>query len=180
MSRIGRTVLGLALAAVGVLLALANFVEIDLSQLWPLFVVVPGVALLAVGISSSGGLDGAATVAGAVVTSVGLLLAYQNITGHWESWSYAWALAGPGAVGAGRYLHGTTADHPEMRSEGLRLMSVGVVLFVVGLVFFEGMVGVSGRELGVLGDILLPALLIGAGLWLIFRPGRGESSPEEP
>ena len=35
-----------------------------------------------------------------VVTTVGLVLLYQNTTGRWESWAYAWALVGPAASGA--------------------------------------------------------------------------------
>ena len=45
-------------------------------------------------------------VGGTVATTVGLVLLYQNNTGHWESWAYAWALVGPAASGLGLALWG--------------------------------------------------------------------------
>ena len=45
-------------------------------------------------------------IAGSIVTTVGSVLLYQQTTGHWESWAYAWALVGPGAAGLGMLVYG--------------------------------------------------------------------------
>jgi len=57
-----------------------------------MFVIVPGVALLVLGLAvpSEGGLGMA--IPGGIVLTVGLILAFQDSTGTYASWSYAWAL----------------------------------------------------------------------------------------
>ncbi len=51
-------------------------------------------------------------IGGTVVTTVGLVLLYQNTTGRWESWAYAWALVGPAASGLGMALWGIRSADP--------------------------------------------------------------------
>ena len=90
-------------------------------------------------------------IGGTVVTTVGLVLLYQNSTGRWESWAYAWALVGPAASGLGLLLWGVrTGDPTEIRNGTWALLG-GLGIFVVGFLFFEGVIGISGREAAVAG-----------------------------
>ena len=56
---------------------------------WTLFVIVPGLVLLASAMVLRDGAAMAATIAGAIVTTIGFLLLYQDLNGHYESWAYA-------------------------------------------------------------------------------------------
>ena len=73
---------------------------------WPLFVIAPGVALLVASMFPQPPQGLAFAIPGGIVTSIGLLLFYQQATDHWESWAYAWALVGPGAAGLSMLPYG--------------------------------------------------------------------------
>ena len=77
-------------------------------------------------------------VGGTVATTVGLVLLYQNSTGHWESWAYAWALVGPAASGLGMVLWGLRTGHAGQVRNGTWGLLGGLAMFVVGFLFFEG------------------------------------------
>jgi hypothetical protein len=136
---------------------------------WPLLVVIPGMVMLVTGFAAGGAAGTAAMVPGAIVTAVGVLLMYQNAAGHYESWAYAWALVTPGAVGFAVWLSGVRNRNPAVRAGGRTTMTTGVVLFLVGLVVFEGVFGISDRDLGVAGDYAIPGILIAGGLYLLVR-----------
>lgn len=135
---------------------------------WPLFVLLPGLVLLVAALASRR-LELA--IPGTIVTAVGLVLAYQNTTGHWESWAYAWTLVGPTAVGVAQLLIGSISGNRDLIRNGGRVAMVGLGLFALGLMFFEGIIGISGRDLGVLGRIGVPVVLILFGLALVLRRG---------
>jgi hypothetical protein len=162
-------VLGVALVILGlVFLAGQMFPGLDLGHYaWPLFVLVPGVVMLGAGLvwRDASGL----VIPGSIVTATGLVLAVQNATGLWASWAYAWALIAPGAVGAGIALQGLVRRSRGEVREGLRVAGIGLVLFLVGLGFFEGVLQISGESLGSGSRLILPALLILAGLVLLVR-----------
>jgi hypothetical protein len=48
-------------------------------------------------------------------------------------------------------------------------MGIGAALFLVGAAFFEGVLHLSGKEFGFVGQLVLPLLLIAAGAWLLVR-----------
>ncbi len=48
-------------------------------------------------------------IPGSIITGIGLLLLFQNLTSYWESWSYGWTLIII-FVGAGIYLAGLYGD----------------------------------------------------------------------
>ena len=162
-------VVGILLIAAGIVFLVARFTNFDLGQYgWPLFVIVPGMALIALGVISrpAAGL----VVPGSIVTVTGLVLAVQNTFNLWATWAYAWALIFPGAVGLGTLLLGALRGDGKQMSGGLQAIVVGLGLFAVFGVFFEGILHVSGLTFGVAGDIVLPAVLIAAGiLLLVFR-----------
>ena len=164
--------LGGLLVLIGVILLVGQFVHLDLGRYgWPFFIIVPGVALLVVALAGRGVIGEGLAIAGSIVTVTGLILLYQNTTDHFESWAYAWALIFPGAVGSGMILYGLTANRPGNVRAGSRLVGIGVVLFLLGAAFFEGVIGIGGYEFGhstgaVVGAviILLGALVLIANL----------------
>ena len=72
---------------------------------WTLFVIVPGVLLLASGLLTDRPAALGLTIAGSIVTTIGLLLLAMDQTDRWDAWAYAWALI-PAAAGVGLVLHG--------------------------------------------------------------------------
>ncbi len=159
--------LGIVLVVVG-LFALGIVVfGVDLTQYgWPLFVIVPGLTLLVVGFLGGGV---GASVPGGIVTMLGLVLAYQSSTGDWASWAFAWALVAPGGVGLGLYLQALRDRDPEMLRRGRTLLFIAAMIFIIGFVLFESILGISGQDYGIFGKAALPGLLIVIGIILLVR-----------
>ena len=158
--------LGVLLIVAGIVFLAARLLPFDVGQYsWPVFVIGAGVVFMALGLAGRG-LAGF-VVPGSIVTMVGLILAVQNAFGLWAAWSYAWALVFPFAVGVGIALLGMQLGQPEQVRIGSRMAGTGVVLFLVFGAFFEGILHVSGVDLGSVGDLLIPVVLIGAGIVLI-------------
>ena len=67
--------------------ALGAFVRID--QLWPLIVMAVGGGLLLLAVITR---TPPLAIPASIVGGIGLLLFFQNITGYWDSWAYAWTL----------------------------------------------------------------------------------------
>jgi hypothetical protein len=130
---------------------------------------VPGIVLLVVGLTA--GADGGPglAIAGSIVTTVGTLLFFQNLTGLWATWAYAWALVAPTAPGIGMILHGLVTGQGQTVSAGARLAAIGLILFAAFAVFFELIIGLSGFGLGRIGVACVPVLLIGVGLLILVR-----------
>src|SRR4029079_13990485 len=72
-----------------------------------------------------------------IVTSIGLLLGWQDQNDRFEPWAYAWALIGPGAAGLGMFVYGALTRTTDLARQGLRLMAVAGALFLIGAWFFE-------------------------------------------
>lgn len=167
--------LGLVLIVVGIFALAVVLTGADLTQYgWPLFVIIPGLTLMVAGFLSFGS---GATIPGAVITVLGLVLAYQNSTGDWPSWAYAWALVVPGGVGLGMYLQALRDRDRHALHSGRTLIFVGLMIFVIGFVFFESILGISGRDYGIVGKAALPALLIVIGIILLVRSIQRRRSP---
>lgn len=165
-----RIVIGGTVLLVGLLLLAAQVVDLDLARLWPFFVILPGVMVLLGGLTAGAGGGGvAAIIVGSQMTGVGLLLLFQSLTGLWQTWAYAWALVWPGSIGAGLMVRGGLTGDTGMTRSGATLALIGAGLFIVGLAFFEGLLGISGSALGRLGDMALPGLLIVVGLAVVLR-----------
>jgi hypothetical protein len=159
---------------VGALLVLVGIAAIVLRQAgfdlgdefletgWPLFVIVPGLALLTASAFPAPPRGLGFAIAGSIVTSIGLLLFYQQSSGHWESWSYAWALIGPGAAGLGLLGYGLVFRLRDCITTGAWLMTISAILFVVGFWFFETIFQ-SGR-VPVELETWWPVGLIGVGV----------------
>jgi hypothetical protein len=157
--------IGIALVALGALFLLARFSDLG-AFLWPLFVIAPGAALLVW--AFVGGKDAAGlAVPGSIVSTVGLILLIQTLTGRFDTWAYAWGLI-VASVGVGTWLYGTLADKEKEVREGWRTATTGLVLFAAFGVFFEFVIGLGGGR-GWLGSWVVPLLLIGAGVFLLWR-----------
>jgi hypothetical protein len=167
--------LGIVLVVVGFFFLVMRLFDIDLSSYgWPLFVIIPGLTLLVVGFVSLGT---GALVPGGIITLTGLVLAYQNSTGDWASWSYAWALVIPGGVGVGLLLQGLRTHDQQLLKQSRTLLFWSLMIFMIGFVLFESVLNVSGIDYGVVGKAALPALLIIIGVTLLARSfQRGRSA----
>jgi hypothetical protein len=167
--------LGIVLVVVGIFFLVMRLFNIDLSSYgWPLYVIIPGLTLLVVGFMSLGT---GALIPGGVITMTGLVLAYQNSTGDWASWSYAWALVIPFGVGIGLFLQGLRIRDSKQLKQGRSLMFWGLMIFMIGFVLFESILNVSGIDYGIVGRAALPALLIIIGVTLLARSfQRGRSA----
>ena len=172
----GAAVLGGILIVLGLIFFAGEQLNIDLSKAtWPFYVIAPGIALVTLGLTQRRG--SGLTVAGSIVTMVGLVLLYQNATDHWESWAYAWALVGPGGSGIGMLLYGTRSGDRKMARDGFWAILTALGIFAVGLVFFEGIIGISGKPLALPAWVLPVAVIVIGVLVLIrgltFRDHRG-------
>jgi hypothetical protein len=159
--------LGIVLVVVGIFAFVVVMAGVDLTQYgWPLFVIIPGLTLLVVGFA---GVGSVATIPGGIVTMLGLVLAYQNSSGDWPTWAFAWALIVPGGVGLGMYLQALRDHDQHSLRTGRTLIFISVMIFIVGFVLFESILGISGRDYGGVGKAALPVLLIVIGLILLVR-----------
>ncbi len=131
--------------------------RLGLTVSWPLLIVGLGVIFLLFALFA--GIPGM-TIPGCVITGIGILLYWQNLTGNWESWAYAWTLI-PGFVGVGLILLGLLG--PERRGPiagGVWLIVISGVLFLVFGSFLGG--------LNLLGPYW-PVLLIALGALLLIQ-----------
>ncbi len=162
---------GLAIGAVLVLIGLglfaAQMMDFRHSEIgWPFFIILAGIGILLFGLFVGG--ESGIVIGGTITTTVGLVLLFQDTTGRWESWAYAWALVGPAASGLGLAIWGMrTADGSDVRN-GMWGLLGGLAIFVIGFLFFEGVIGISGQRLA-LPDWLLPVAVIVIGLVVLGR-----------
>lgn len=165
--RPGNTLLGIGLVLVGALFLLGQVLQVDVGHYgWPFFIIVPGAGLFLIAVLMADRGQGLA-ITGSIVAVSGLILLFQDLTDDYESWAYAWALVFPGSVGLGLLLYGLLAGRPDLVRPGVRTTVTGLVLFLVGAIFFEGVVGISGRQFGRGTGIVVSALVIALGAALL-------------
>jgi hypothetical protein len=165
--RRGGIVVGGLLIAVGALFLAGNAAGVDIGAVgWPLFIIVPGIILFATAFAIGGKAGSGPAVAGAIVTTVGLILAVQAATGLYATWAYAWALVAPTSVGLALVVYGTLVGERGLVKDGLPTLGVGLALFFGFGVFFEGVIGLSGERVAGLKAIL-PIGLVAIGVILV-------------
>jgi hypothetical protein len=163
------TALGGLLVLLGIVVVLGQALDLDLGRVgWPFFVIVPGLAVLGLGLATAGRVGEVLATIGGVVTMTGLVLGVQNATDQFDTWAYAWTLLLVGA-GIGRWLVGVMRSRRDLAASGAWLGAAGLVAFVVFAVFFEVIIGIGGRPVGSASRYGLAALLILAGLVLLGR-----------
>ncbi|MGH2383196.1 MAG: hypothetical protein ACRDG7_18510, partial [Candidatus Limnocylindria bacterium] len=102
--------IGLILVLIGAALFAGQLLGIGVEDIgWPFFVIAAGVAILVIGLVIAD--EQGMVIGGAITTTVGLVLLYQDQTDRWESWAYAWALVGPAASGLGLLLWGVRSGN---------------------------------------------------------------------
>ena len=158
-SNTGALVGGTLLIAFGLLsLASEVFRGLNWSFLWPFIVIGVG-ALFFVAMFAGGKQAAGFAIPGTIVSGIGLVLLFQNITRHWESMSYFWTLIIL-FVGAGIYIMGVYGNDPGQKKSGAGVMKVGLILFIIFGAFFE-MIFSS------FGNYIFPILLILLGAYLV-------------
>lgn len=175
----GAAVLGALLIVLGLVFLAGQYLNLDIGQYgWPFYVIGPGLALILLGLTQRNGRG--LTIGGSVLTMVGLLLFYQNLTDHWESWAYAWPLVAPGGSGLGMVIYGTRAQNAAMVRTGLWQVVTALGFFAAGFVFFEGILGISGERF-LLPGWVAPSIVIVLGLALLVRgfTARGDAHAGE-
>jgi len=171
MQKRGSIVGGLILIFVGVLFLLLQAfpdlaAQFNPTLQWPLVIVAVGSLFILGAVLGTASL----AVPGAIIGGIGGLLYYQNLSGDWGSWAYAWTLI-PGFVGIGLILMGLL-DSQKRSSirDGIRLIVISFILFVI----FGGFLG----GLDKLGQFW-PLLLILAGAWMLWRNRTGKRSEKK-
>ena len=121
---------------------------------WPLIIVGGGVLLLMIGLLTR---VPAMAVPACIVGGIGGLLYWQNATGNWESWAYAWALI-PGFVGVGIVLSGLFGGETRQAVRG------GSWLILISLVLNIQLYGGNYHQYGKLNpemaEVLSPELAL--------------------
>jgi hypothetical protein len=168
----GRIVGGLVLVLLGVLFLVEQIFHWNMMQfLWPGFVILPGL-LFFIGMLMGGKNAGGLAIPGTIITMTGLLLFYQNVTGLWWTWSFAWALVGPVAVGLGLIIFGLYSEKPEARKAGTIVLIIGLILLAIfGFAFGFGYLGI--------GRFMWPLVLIALGIFIVLRRVN-RSAPKSP
>jgi len=167
-SQAGRIALGALLIAVGAGFLASQLFNVDLGRYgWPGFVIVPGVLMLGVGLAIPREAGLGLAVPGSIVTVVGLVLAFQEATGAWASWAYAWALVAPGSVGIALVLYGILHRHPDLVDAGARTAAVGLGLFVGFGLFFENVLGLDNGQSVTPLQNLFPVLSVVLGVIIV-------------
>jgi hypothetical protein len=150
-----RTILAIALIIGGVMWLTG------VNLFWPMFVLVPGAVMLAAAFSGEKHAAAGLAIPGALVTGTGALLFVQNLTGYWESWSYAWTLYGV-FLGIGLMILGSLTGDRSSETVGRGFVRYSLYAFI-GVSFLMEMVFKVGGSWG-----LWPIGLILAGGYLVW------------
>jgi hypothetical protein len=157
-------IIGGLLIAVGVLFFLSELFKISYTNLWPLFIIASGLVFI-IAMFLAGRSTGFLAIPGSIITTIGLILLFQSLTNHWETWSYAWALI-PFSVGVGMWIFGKFSGIEDLCRAGRHVANTGLVLFIVFGLFFEVLIGISGTDQT--RNILWPIALVILGVYLLF------------
>jgi hypothetical protein len=178
--------LGVLLVVIGGLFLAGEQLDIRWGDYgWPLYVIVPGLALFVLGLTIGDEVGLGMTIPGGIVTAVGLLLLYQSTYDAYASWAYAWALVAPGSVGVSLFTYGLLHRKLDLVDAGLRTAAVGLGLFVGFGLFFENVVGLERTGSTDAMRAALPILAVVLGVIIVLlsilpRAGRPEAAQPQP
>ena len=166
----GVIILGAGMLIIGAVMLLGRVIGFSISDyLWPFILIMPGLVILLSALASESQTSEGVAVLGGILTSLGALFLFQQITGWWASWAYAWALIAPFSVGVSQVLYGNRKNRDTIAATGKRLVRLGLVMFAVGFIFFEVILGVSGYGLARLNLPVFPVVLIFVGIMVLVR-----------
>jgi hypothetical protein len=160
-------VAGIVLVVIGVAFLLIRVADMTLGVgAWPLWLIVPGLAMLAgsLAIPPRAGLGLA--IPGTIIAIVGAILWVQEAYGLYSTWAYAWALVAPTGPGLAMLIYGLARGDHELAADGFRTFLAGIGLFLGFALFFEGVIGISGHRIANLDEVL-PYILVGFGALLV-------------
>lgn len=172
-SNAGTLVAGAILIFFGLLALAGQLLNVmDWGFIWPLAIVGVG-SMFFLAMVAGGKQYAAFAVPGSIISGIGLILLFENVTGHWRTMSYFWTLIVL-FVGVGIYLMGWYGGDTGQRRAGWRVMRIGFILFIIFGAFFEMIFASS--------NLVFPALLILLGIYLILaRSGPfSEKKLDEP
>ena len=183
----GGTVIGMILIGLGIVFLLGQVFQISFWQFtWPFFIIVPGLMFF-IAMIMAGKPGGPLAIPGSIVTTVGVLLLFQSLTNMWHTWAYAWSLIFPTSIGIGMIIGGRWSDSPSMVANGRRVMTIGIIIFLLLGALFELVLNINHNPVA---PFVWPALMIGIGIWLLLRRtsasrisdgnGRLEVAPPRP
>lgn len=158
----GRRYLRVGMAWMLVSLGMAAFFWIFREELaWPAIIIGFGSIFLLVAFFSG---VHAQALPGVIIGGIGVLLAWQNATGQWASWTYTWTLI-PAFVGLGLIVG--FLRRRGARTVGLWMLGWSLVTFFIFALIFSG----NGlyRRFWPLALVLVGLIILGQSLFK--RPG---------
>jgi hypothetical protein len=166
----GALILGAGLLLMGIVLLLGRILSIPLGDyMWPFIFIIPGVLVFLSALASDSSSGEGLSILGAILTSLGLIFLAQQITGLWASWAYVWALVAPTSIGVAQMVYGTRKDRDKIVQSGRKLINLGLLMFAIGFVFFELIIGINGFGIGNFGLPVLPVMMIFVGVVILAR-----------
>jgi hypothetical protein len=179
----GMLVAGAVLIAIGLLSLLGQLFRgfSFWNYLWPFIIIAFG-GLFFVGMFAGGKSLAGLAIPGTIISGIGLMMFFQNLLHHWESWSYGWTVILI-LVGLGIFIMGLYSGDTSRRQAGLRVMRIGAILFIIFGGFFE-LIFSAARPYGV-QRFIFPVLLVLLGGYLIVTrsgllPSRHPDTNEPP
>jgi hypothetical protein len=130
---------------------------INIQYQWPLIVFGVGVFLFLLGLLTR---NPGMSVPACIVSGIGAILYWTNMTGNWPAWSFLWTLI-PGFAGVGIIISTLLGGEDKKGyREGLKLVLISAILFILFIMLFSG----QGYFIK-----YWPVLVILAGIWIIIQ-----------
>lgn len=143
------------LVGVGVLLLVLS--QASMANLWPFFVLIPGISLLYASRQNEDRKEAFEMYSGGVMTTAtGAILLFQAITDNWESWAYIWAVYPLLGAGYLEYAKGMLDNNERKMREGRTQMKVWALVLGVSALVFEVFIFQNLSAVGI-GMLLLVA-----------------------
>jgi len=166
-----RTGVGAGFILIGILFLIGQYAgdrfDIDVGQyLWPLFILTPGILLFLASFALEPRPGIPLAIIGGMVATTGAILLVQNTFDLFASWAYAWALVAPTSIGLAMLIYGSLRGLENEVRSGRNLAGIGLAIFLLGGLFFELIIGISGFRFGA-AWLCWPVLLIGLGIVLL-------------
>ena len=133
---------------------------------WPFFIIVPGLLLFIASFAFERRAGIIMATIGAMVSTVGFILLIQNTFDLFASWAYAWTLVAPTSIGLAKLAYGAVRGLKDQVKSGLSLTGIGLAMFILGALFFELAIGISGFRFGA-AWLCWPGLFIVLGCVLL-------------
>ena len=154
-------IIGVVFLVIQLVPSINEWYEENVEFSWPVIIISVGLLLFVMGLFFRA--PGMAVPA-CIVGGIGGILYWQNATGNWESWSYAWTLI-PGFVGVGVLLSGLLGgDFRKQARGGIELILISLAMFFI----FGSIFGDIFEEWGLTGQ-WWPLVFIFFGIWILLR-----------